>query len=62
MPTLLKWQFVGGLAHADRDGEQRAFAGDNVVVTDPDLGICTLESVLEQRDASTRERQRASAL
>ena len=43
MPTMFKWNFVGGTHLPGRDGEQRAFAGDNVVVIEPDMGNCTLD-------------------
>ena len=41
MPTLWKWNFCEGIATKGRGGEQRAYAGDNVVVVEPDLGVCT---------------------
>ena len=42
MPTLWKWKFCEGIRTKGRGGEQRAFAGDSVVVVEPDLGVCTL--------------------
>ena len=32
MPTLWKWTFCEGITTKGRGGEQRAYAGDNVVV------------------------------
>ena len=43
MPTLWKWDFAGMASLADRNGEQRAFAGDKVFVVDPDYGTCELD-------------------
>ena len=45
MPTLWKWTFCEGIRTKGRGGEQRAFAGDSVVVVEPDLGVCTLDHI-----------------
>ena len=45
MPTLWKWEFVGSAVSTGRNGEQRAFSGDNVVVVDPDISTCVLERI-----------------
>ena len=45
MPTLWKWNFCEGVATKGRGGDQRSYAGDNVVVVEPDLGVCTLDRI-----------------
>ena len=47
MQTLWKWNFCEGITTEGRGrgGEQRAYAGDNVVVVEPDIGVCSLERI-----------------